>query len=155
MKWSRVALAWIVISMVVAVGAVAQVASRPVPPPPMPWINEAGTRPMGWGHGVVNNCTVRIMGSQNNGRNALACRCYMSPEGAACEVMPRSFLLRVDSMREGRMDERMDRRMEKRMGGRLPDSMRMRIRIRMDSMRMDSMRIRIDSMRGRVPPRRP
>lgn len=170
MKMRKVMVAWVVISMIVAVGATAQrpaqaspVPSRGalVPPPPIPWMNDVGNRPMRMGHGVINNCTVRIMGYQNNGNNALACRCYMSPEGATCEVMPRSLLLRADSMREGRMDERMNRRMERRMGGRLPDSMRIHLnnmRVHLDSMRADSVRHKmpsaIQARRGPPPPAR-
>ena len=155
MKMRKVMVAWAVISMIIAVGATAQqpaqaspVPSRRalVPPPPMPWMDDIGIRPMRMGHGVINNCTVRIIGSPTNGNNALACRCYMSPEGAACEVMPRSLLARVDSMREGRM--------ERRMGGRLPDSMRMH----RDSMRTDSVRHKmpsaIQARRGPPPPAR-
>ena len=107
----KVCIAWAVITLVMVSAAFAQ---RPEGRPPF------------MNMGVIHNCRVSGPGS-----NALACRCYMTPEGATCNVLPKAIMARMDSMREGRRDSMMGRRM----GGRMSDSMRMRMR---DSMMRDS-----------------
>ena len=124
MNMRKVCVAWAVIMLVMVSAAFAQ---RPDGRPPF------------MNMGVIHNCRVSGPGS-----NALACRCYMTPDGATCNVLPKAIMARMDSMREGRRDSmvgRMDRR---------PDSMRMRMH--RDSMIMDSTAM---PPRRMGPPRRP